>query len=177
MAACDELRARTKALVALLHHTKKDGSVERGSSALRGAVDTILTLQEGADERGLLTLTCERQKDAEAFAPFQIKRRVIQLDGVYDDEGNNESSCVIHLATGEEMSSGVGKRRDRILDLVRAQPGISKTQVAKEIGGRKTNVVKTIGELISAGALRVESKGTTVHVYVADLFDKGRGDL
>ena len=39
--ACDDLRARTKALVALLHHTKKDGTVERGSSALRGAVDTI----------------------------------------------------------------------------------------------------------------------------------------
>ena len=108
MAACDDLRARTKALVALLHHTKKDGTVERGSSALRGAVDTILTLEED-DEQGLLTLTCERQKDAEAFEPFQIQRRVVQLDGVYDEEGNHESSCVIQLAT----DTGIQRRATR----------------------------------------------------------------
>lgn len=175
MAACDELRARTKALVALLHHTKKDSTVERGSSALRGAVDTILTLQEDADDRGLLTLTCERQKDTEPFEPFQIKRRVIQLDDVYDDEGANEASCVIQVATEQDMSSVGGKRHARILDLVRKNPGISKTQMAKELGGRKKDVLKTVDELIADRTLRIESKGMVMHLFLAGLFDEGRG--
>jgi hypothetical protein len=172
MAACDELRARTKAVVLLLHHTKKDGTVERGSSALRGAVDTIVTLQEDADERSLLTLTCERQKDAEPFEPLQITRRVVQLDGVFDDDGNNESSCVIQLATGEDVTVGHDKRRSRILDLVQAQPGITKTKLVGEIGGRKADVYREIDALIAGTALLMQTRGTTHHLYVGDLLTK-----
>lgn len=171
MAACDELRARTKALVALLHHTKKDSTIERGSSALRGAVDTILTLQEDSDDRGLLTLTCERQKDAEPFEPFQIRRRVIQLDGVYDDEGAHEASCVIQVATEQDKASVSGKRDTRIQDLVRKIPGITKNQIAKELGGRKQDVLKTVDELITVGTLRVETKGMVMHLFLGGLFD------
>jgi hypothetical protein len=175
--ACDELRARTKALVALLHHTKKDGTIERGSSALRGAVDTILTLQEDADERGLLTLTCDRQKDAEAFEPFQITRRIIQLDSVYDDEGNPESSCVMQLATLEDVSSGVDKRRARILQFVRGRPGITKTKLAGDVGGRKADVYREIDALIASGALRMETKGDTHHLFERDLLTGVATDL
>ncbi len=71
IATIDRVRATTNATVLLVHHTRKDSELERGSSALRGGVDTLIFCQEGDDGRQLV---CQKQKDAEAFAaiPFSL---------------------------------------------------------------------------------------------------------
>jgi putative DNA primase/helicase len=56
LAACDELRLRTQATVMLLHHPRKDGLSERGSSKGFGDIDTQLWLDPVDQKNGLLRL-------------------------------------------------------------------------------------------------------------------------
>ena len=69
MAAAQRLRERTGATAFFQHHTRKDSEIERGSSALRGAVDSLVLCVESDDGRQLV---CQKQKDAEAFAPISF---------------------------------------------------------------------------------------------------------
>ena len=59
-----------KAAVMLVHHTTKNGEAERGSSVLRGAVDTMLDLSCSNE---IIRLTCAKQKDAEPFSPLRLQ--------------------------------------------------------------------------------------------------------
>lgn len=70
VANADAIRTGTGATVLLVHHTRKDSDLERGSSALRGAVDTLLLCRDSDDGRELV---CEKQKDAEQFSPIPFR--------------------------------------------------------------------------------------------------------
>src|SRR5918911_3318865 len=72
--------------VLLLHHTGKTGEAERGTSALRGYVQTMLKL---TGDDGQATLSCDKQKDG--AAPFQphALRLVPTEDG---------TTCTVQLA-------------------------------------------------------------------------------
>jgi hypothetical protein len=159
----DELRSRTGACVSVLHHTKKDGTVERGSSVLRGAVDTILTLHEDKDDPNVLTLKCERQKDAEPFEPIALFRKSVQLDGIYDEEGNPETSCVIEMPSVEEVvfrESGEEKKRRAIVECVQGQKGgCSKSAIHKAVGGNRGEVWKRLTDMINDRTLVVNDRG------------------
>jgi hypothetical protein len=70
IAGCDRVRDKLGCCVLLIHHTNKSGESERGSTALRGAVDTLLFLK-GSDAR--LELVCEKQKDAPPFSDIHLR--------------------------------------------------------------------------------------------------------
>lgn len=91
IATMDAVRETTGALVMAAHHTKKDSELERGSSALRGGVDTLILCQEGDDGRQLI---CQKQKDAEAFAPIHFSLVA------------GHGSCVV-TSTGGESPAGL----------------------------------------------------------------------
>jgi hypothetical protein len=83
----DRIRRELGCAVLDVHHSgKNDPKTERGSSALRGAADTMISL---ADKSGVLTLTCEKQKDADSFAGRRLQLKTVPLD----DDG--QSSCVL----------------------------------------------------------------------------------
>lgn len=69
VATVDALRRRTGAAILLVHHTRKAGDEERGSIALRGGMDTMLSLK---GEGGRATLSCEKQKDAPEFGDIKL---------------------------------------------------------------------------------------------------------
>jgi hypothetical protein len=80
---------RLGATVLLNHHTRKAGDVERGSSALRGALDSMLMVTE---DGGVVTVSCEKMKDAEPFKPFRLRRTSIA------------GSCVLeHLSDSDAL--------------------------------------------------------------------------
>jgi hypothetical protein len=87
IAAADRIREEIGCTVLLVHHTNAGGERERGSTALRGAADTMLALRDG-DETGLV-LECVKQKDAPAFQKIRIK-----LQSVSD-------SCTVITATDQ----------------------------------------------------------------------------
>lgn len=85
IAHVERVRQETGATVAILHHTGKNGNGERGSSALRGAVDTMIAVAADGD---LVSLTCDKQRDAEPFEGRNLRRgRVDLTDGTH--------SCVL----------------------------------------------------------------------------------
>lgn len=70
IANADMIRREMDAAVLLVHHTGKDGQLERGSSALRGAADAMFSLKE---EDGILVLTTDKQKDAPEAEPVRLR--------------------------------------------------------------------------------------------------------
>lgn len=70
IASCDRIREATNAHVLIQHHTQKAGELERGSSALRGAADTMFLLKQ---DDGILNLTCTKQKDGLAVTPQRLR--------------------------------------------------------------------------------------------------------
>jgi len=53
--------------VILVHHTGKNGESERGSSALRGAMDTMVSIAKLSDGGTKARMTCAKSKDSEAW--------------------------------------------------------------------------------------------------------------
>ena len=53
--------------VILVHHTGKNGETERGSSALRGAMDTMIHIAKLSDNGTKAKMTCAKSKDSEAW--------------------------------------------------------------------------------------------------------------
>jgi hypothetical protein len=54
--------------VILVHHTNKSGSIERGSSALRGAMDFMIKIEQLSDASTSALMACEKLKDGEQWA-------------------------------------------------------------------------------------------------------------
>jgi len=68
--ACDKVRQALGATILLIHHTGHKKNHGRGSTAVPGALDTVMRLEKG---KTLLTLHCDNQKDAEEFKPLSIR--------------------------------------------------------------------------------------------------------
>jgi hypothetical protein len=88
----DKLRQKGMAVVAL-HHTKKNtefGLQYRGSSALRGAMDTELVLHRDPEgQKGCAKLACAKQKDHEEFDDVWLRRERVE------PPGNIEGSIIL----------------------------------------------------------------------------------
>jgi len=70
IAGMRRIQRETGACVMAIHHSGKDKSAERGSSSLRGGVETMLELRREGD---LITVHCEKQKDDAKFADFVLR--------------------------------------------------------------------------------------------------------
>jgi len=108
IARLDALRTEFGCTILLVHHgTKNDDNVERGSSALRGAADTMICLS-GATHS--LVLTCEKQKDAAEFLPIYLRLETVQL-------ADGTSSCVL-LPSGKPAMDKKAQARTDIIDII-----------------------------------------------------------
>jgi hypothetical protein len=76
MAHCAQIRKATGATVMLVHHTGKNATNgERGSSALRGAADTMIELENLDGEN--IRLACDKMRNAPPF-PSKHLRKIMQ---------------------------------------------------------------------------------------------------
>ncbi len=107
---CDLIRERTGAAVWLVHHSTKNGGSERGSSALRGACDTMFSMSKADD---LVTLACDKQKDAEPFESIPL--HLTPVEGT--------SSCVLRPASQVIACGDLTANQRRLLDVLRSTFG------------------------------------------------------
>lgn len=70
-AGVDRIRHATGGAVILVHHTGLKGGRERGSSSLRGDVDTSMLLR--GSKSGLIRLDCLKQREDEPFASMALQ--------------------------------------------------------------------------------------------------------
>ena len=67
--AADRLRETFGCAVIIVHHARLGAERERGSTALRGAADTMLKVERNGTD---LTISCDKQKDAEHFEDIEL---------------------------------------------------------------------------------------------------------
>lgn len=94
--SCDEIRRVTGATVLLVHHSGKphkgSPATERGSSALRGAVDTMIEVSlDRSGGRATVYAKCEKQKEAEAFSTLRFELQTVVTGE--DADGSALTSC------------------------------------------------------------------------------------
>jgi hypothetical protein len=91
VAASTGLIRDTGATVLLLHHTgKEQKTLERGSSALRAAADTMISVRR---KEAVITVFNNKQKNDEGFSAITLRLKRVSLGEEVD--GNEVTSCVL----------------------------------------------------------------------------------
>jgi hypothetical protein len=150
----DFAHTHNRALV-LLYHTGKGGKEYRGSTAIGAVVDEIITLRR----RGPLL----DEDDFDDDHTDDGRRLLVQNGRTLQGR--------VHLAYAAGQYSlyePAAASRDRVLEVLREQGSVtSRSALAKLVGGRKTDTLRTIGELVEATeivdtgrGLRFPSSGT-----------------
>ena len=103
IAALIRLSEKYDAAILLIHHTGVSEEAQtraRGSSALRGAVDTEILIEKNAS--GSLTLSQTKQRDAELIEPMHLRLRSVEIEGWTDDDGEPVRSAVLESVREDE---------------------------------------------------------------------------
>jgi hypothetical protein len=159
----DRLRKLTSASVLVVHHTRKDSDTERGSSALRGGVDTLAFVRE--DEAGRV-LVCDKQKDSPPFEPLGFSLAPV-----------NPSCVVMHRGTlVEDALNALTPRMRAVLGTLRTDftsRGATTTEWLKSCEGKipERSFYRARTWLVQEGYV-IESKGGVGSRYT--LSDSGR---
>ncbi|MBK8294601.1 MAG: AAA family ATPase [Solirubrobacterales bacterium] len=146
----DKLAKQLGSALLIVHHTGRNGELERGSTALRGAADTMLSLKpEGASVK----LTCEKQKDAAKFDALRFHL-----------EAKSES-CVIR------PGGDVGRlpdHQEKILETVPSSFGtewFSQRKIGGAAGLSKSTTQRGLKALVARGSIEERTIGTQKKEY------------
>lgn len=103
---CDEIKAHTGGALIGIHHCGKDKERGmRGSSVLLGACDATIRLTK---EDGLVTLACEKQKDAEEQRPIYFRLEQCAWNtGTRDAQGIDLTTLVPVRAAAPSSNSDI----------------------------------------------------------------------
>lgn len=111
--AIQRLQQETGAAVLLVHHaTKANDRTERGSSRLKAAMDTVMSLTA---KDGLRLLEATKQKDLEPFPTVHLTLKRVELG--QDHKGRAISSAVVSQSLGPETTPRFDSSRLSDLDV------------------------------------------------------------
>jgi hypothetical protein len=110
----------------IVHHSgRKKGNrdpMERGSSALRAAVDTMIRV---STDGAAITFKCEKQKDAEKFEALSFKLHDVEKLGKNADGEDLKSAVVVPAEAYIPVPTMDRKREMALLVLAAAPKGIA----------------------------------------------------
>ena len=131
--------------VLLVHHSqKKDPRTYRGHSSLEGAADTVIAVTQDSD--GVITLRCQKQKDAAEFAPLKFT-----LEPAGD-------SCV--LVPFDQPRSARTEAAEQILAALHDEPeGLFLAPLMKRAGLKRTAFYEAVDPLVEAGTVMRSREG------------------
>jgi len=115
IAGIDRLRKETSATILVVHHTRKDGQIERGSNALRAAADVMIECKK-FDDQGDVVFECKKMKDA---APF--KKATLQLEPV--PVGSSSSLAIAGWCEDEADEGDDSLYLDKAMEILKRQFG------------------------------------------------------
>ncbi len=158
VAAADTIRrAAGGACVVLVHHTGLDGSRERGSTALRGNVNTVIAVRK---EGRLVTVgkDDDKQKDAEAGEPISLELVTVDLD--------DGSSCVLKSFARLQERSAEQRHQDAVLAALRddfASTGASNKTLREALSLNESQVSRAVNALLKASKISNQGSKTRPH--------------
>lgn len=141
----ETIRRRSGACVVLVHHTRKDGLVMRGSGSIDGAAETMIECSMTGQR---ITLRSEKAKDTREFNPIALYLQPIA------------NSCVV-VSNVAATSDGLPESRATVLDLFGATFGaIGATKadlrdtVIETLKVDRSTAYRAINDLVTLGLLR-----------------------
>jgi len=160
----DELRGATGATVIVVHHTPKDGSGPRGSSALPGAVDTHIEIKR--DETGI-RVACTKQKDGPEFEPMLLRASPIL------------SSCVLEeiedygFGSQDEIEGRAKQALDTLWDSF-SETGATASEWLIASGLKRSTYYRVRNDLLKSGDVeRTGSDRSAKYFPVKSMADDG----
>lgn len=128
--------------VLLIHHSNKAGTGERGSSALRGAMDVLIEFKPAA---GKFAMSCEKLKDAPAWKPQTFS--LIEL---------GDSARVWWDTPTEAAEGGSAKAGEKLLTELQKRPGRKFTakSLGELLGGGPSAVTNALNRLVDKGSVK-----------------------
>ena len=116
-------------------------------------------------EDDLITLTCEKSKDAEPFAPRALRLVTIETGRTRED-GTPETSCVILPSDRVVMTGTVTKTGRAILEALALETfkdtGGRASVLIQVTGLRESSVLHAASRLVRDGYVRQSDKGDPV---------------
>lgn len=142
--------------VVLVHHTNKTGTAERGSSALRGAMDCMIEIKRISENGTKAAMACEKLKDGEAWKP-----QTLDLVPVQDVD-----SVRIWWDEPSETTGNKGKEdayRRAMVDFMQSQPGKKFTaKILAEVAGiGQNNAIRILSRAKNDGLCSSELMDTS----------------
>lgn len=138
--AADRLKRAIGCSVIIIHHsTKGKKLVERGSSALRGAADTMITMMRTEDGPRFV---CVKQKNAATF-------KTIPLSIVEVELGELVSSLTVHYNPGTDLTDA---QRKTLLSIGKKPGGLTFAELEALVP--KTSLRRALHEIVSMGLVR-----------------------
>lgn len=126
----DALRIEWQSSILIVHHTGKDTSKgARGSSALKGAIDTEYSVE--MDDNRMIKVQCQKMKDGETPRPMCFRLDSVKLP-ILDEDFNDVWSCTPTMLDSSYQSpkkgmQGRGKNqtaaRQCLVDLYKEHQG------------------------------------------------------
>ena len=144
IAGVDRLRRECHATVVVVHHTRLDAERERGSTAFRGAADTMLSVVR-KDRHGPLALVCNKQKDAEEFGTLWFALKVVPVTM----RGMTDTSCIVE--------SQAQSRSSAILSVLKHGPCTYSEIRRGRVHIPKTSLQRGLLDLVKSGEIVKEN--------------------
>jgi len=172
--ACNAIRKRTGAAVLLIHHTGKDKELERGSSALRAAADSMLKVTrgeplEGAEGRARVTV--EKRKDGAGEADLEFDLWKVDLEPRADGVAVSSLSPSPATVTVPRQG-GIGQGRQRkttarqqeleilgSLAMTVNRKGASASVIKEVSGVPRASAYKRLSSLVDGGCVEMVERG------------------
>jgi AAA domain len=154
VAGCDRIKEETGACVLVVHHTNKGGGSERGSSALRGAADTLIKVSSEGD---LVKISCEKQKDAPEFESRYMAWQPVKNSIVPVPANHNQP-----LTVGRIIGNTKQVLETLALEIFE-EAGASVRRLLEALGwnseGKRVEIHRILSKLKKAGYVSQDTKG------------------
>ena len=159
IASTQRLQEITEGTVMFLHHGTKSKGEIRGSSALLGGLDTAMKTERNNSNKGnVVTLTCEKQKDAAEFEAITLIRQKVDLE-------DGESSLVFDITVPLDMKTRRQLEQLQILVHHAGEQGLMNAEwkrLVEEAGIKHTSFYKYKAALEDGGLVAPPDCGTKV---------------
>lgn len=159
--AADVIRRATGATVFLVHHTRLDGERERGSTALRGAMDAMLAIKREAGENRL-TVQCEKMKDAPHFASFGLE--------LYPVRSTDSCALVTAMGSLQQRDGNLTASQRSALDALQRSAlddGLAATVWLKVSGAQERTFYAARKALLTMGYVQTTGQGKSARYHVS----------
>lgn len=101
------IRAKFQCCVMVVHHSGNDKTRQRGSSALKCALDTEINVAKDEENPAVSIIRSTKTKDGDSFEDISVTLDKIEIPGLIDNFGEQVSSYAVRLASEAEVGGGV----------------------------------------------------------------------